>query len=373
MSRNRRGSKPRLVLLGGFLGSGKTTLMMNLGETLAAEGYSVAVVTNDQGEFLVDTAYARSRGVAAGEVLSGCFCCNFNDLVANLEGFETASKPDFIFAEPVGSCTDLAATVLAPLDLYHRDLVSLGPFLVLADGSRLNGEYRDLSLENPLTPKEVLLSHQIREAPHILLSKTDLCDPPALRHAETRLSALAPEATIIPCSTVTGEGLDVILGLIRSEQAYRVPPSVGIDYDVYAAAEAELGWYNGILTVKGESGFAVDELVLDLVEGIKNAFGTDVAHAKVWAATARGIIKISLAGGRIRADAAMEAGVAVTEAGLTVNLRVQRPPEEIREAVESLLAEVASGRNLIQSGYRWEALVPGAPRPTHRIADSGPG
>jgi G3E family GTPase len=45
----------RLVLIGGFLGAGKTTLMAQAGRRLAAQGKTVGFITNDQADQLVDT------------------------------------------------------------------------------------------------------------------------------------------------------------------------------------------------------------------------------------------------------------------------------------------------------------------------------
>jgi len=57
--------KGKLALVGGFLGSGKTTLLVALARALVERGETVAIVTNDQGDTLVDTRYARSRGITA--------------------------------------------------------------------------------------------------------------------------------------------------------------------------------------------------------------------------------------------------------------------------------------------------------------------
>ncbi len=47
--------KVKLAFIGGFLGAGKTSLMIELGKRLTLSGRRVALITNDQGEVLVDT------------------------------------------------------------------------------------------------------------------------------------------------------------------------------------------------------------------------------------------------------------------------------------------------------------------------------
>ncbi|HVX67547.1 MAG TPA: GTP-binding protein, partial [Bryobacteraceae bacterium] len=102
---------PLLVLVGGFLGAGKTTLLLRAAERLSASGKRVALVMNDQGGELVDTRAARSAGFAAGEVAGGCFCCRLSEFLACSERLLAEHRPEVILAEPVGSCTDLAATI----------------------------------------------------------------------------------------------------------------------------------------------------------------------------------------------------------------------------------------------------------------------
>ncbi len=362
---------PKLILIGGFLGSGKTTLMMAIGERLAGEGSTVAVVTNDQGEFLVDTAYAQSKGLAAGEVLGGCFCCNFGELTGILECFKDTASPDYILAEPVGSCTDLAATVIGPLALFHKNLVDLGPYLVLADGARLAGEYRDLNLEVPVSPREVLVSHQLREASRIVLSKDDLLTAGERSSAVLRLKNLVPGAEILPCSIPEGTGMSELMDWVKDPTPPALPEPVDIDYKVYAEAEAELGWYNGLCSlssaIESGTGFSPEDIVLDIITGIKADLGADAAHAKLLIATAEGSLKISLAGGRIQADSAMAPGTATEKAGLTLNIRALRTPEKLEALARRLISEVLERYRLIESNYRSEALIPGEPKPTHRL------
>ena len=73
--------KARYIMIGGFLGAGKTTAVGKLAARLTAQGRRVGLITNDQGRNLVDTAMLRSQGFATEEIPGGCFCCRFNSLV----------------------------------------------------------------------------------------------------------------------------------------------------------------------------------------------------------------------------------------------------------------------------------------------------
>src|SRR6476620_10884050 len=94
-------SAPRYVMIGGFLGSGKTTAIAALAQRLTRQGLRVGLITNDQGQNLVDTALLRSRGFATEEIPGGCFCCRFNSLVEAAERLTAAARPDVFIGEPV--------------------------------------------------------------------------------------------------------------------------------------------------------------------------------------------------------------------------------------------------------------------------------
>ncbi|MEE9497256.1 MAG: GTP-binding protein, partial [Desulfobacterales bacterium] len=106
-------TKPvKLIFAGGFLGSGKTTALAGLAKRSIERGMKVGIITNDQSENLVDTVIVREMltelGVPVEEVVKGCFCCKFDELINHMEKILT-HDPDVMMGEPVGSCTDFVA------------------------------------------------------------------------------------------------------------------------------------------------------------------------------------------------------------------------------------------------------------------------
>src|SRR2546422_8376293 len=65
----------RYIMIGGFLGAGKTTAMLRLARKLAGDGLRVGLITNDQSSGLVDTTLARASGLPVEEITGGCFFC----------------------------------------------------------------------------------------------------------------------------------------------------------------------------------------------------------------------------------------------------------------------------------------------------------
>src|SRR5438128_3926849 len=168
--------KARYLMIGGFLGAGKTTSVVRLAERLTKQGLHVGLITNDQGSELVDTAMLRSRGFATEEIPGGCFCCRFNSLVDAAHKLTAATRPDVFIAEPVGSCTDLVATVSYPLRRIYGESFSIAPLSVLIDPLRALRIFR---LEKGASFSEKVIyiyEKQLQEANLIVINKIDLID-----------------------------------------------------------------------------------------------------------------------------------------------------------------------------------------------------
>src|ERR1700722_14642230 len=118
MSETSDSTRPWVALVGGFLGAGKTTLILAAARELQRRGLRSAMVWNDQGKDLVDSRYASLSGVRSGEATGGCFCCRLSPLIGAIDALR-ARAPGLTFAEPVGGCTDLSAPVLRPLFEYR--------------------------------------------------------------------------------------------------------------------------------------------------------------------------------------------------------------------------------------------------------------
>src|SRR5262245_36691175 len=134
--RETRNDSPQYIMLGGFLGAGKTTAVSKLAHHLTSQGRRVGLITNDQGSELVDTAMLASHGFPVEEISGGCFCCRFNSLIEAAKKLSVENRPDVFIAEPVGSCTDLVATVTYPLRRIYGHNFSIAPLSVLLDPIR---------------------------------------------------------------------------------------------------------------------------------------------------------------------------------------------------------------------------------------------
>ncbi len=272
----------KFVLVGGFLGAGKTTTIARLARSYMEQGRKVGIVTNDQAQDLVDTNNLRSQGFDVGEVAGACFCCKFDDLVGTVESLDRNNRPDIILAEPVGSCTDLVATVIQPLKQLYEARFQIAPYAVILKPS----QGRRILRNEPGTgfsPKAAyILEKQLEEADLILINRIDELSPADLQELEGLLAAKYPATPRLRISARTGDGFEGLVEFLSQTGDFgrRI---LDIDYDVYAEGEAELGWLNSSVHVVSEAPFALDDLLLDLIGRLKETLGAEgfePAHLK---------------------------------------------------------------------------------------------
>jgi G3E family GTPase len=93
----------RVLLLTGFLGSGKTTVALQLARAAQAAGQRVALIVNERGETGVDNQLAARLGFDVRELLGGCICCSLiAELAPALESLAATRRPDLVMVESSG-------------------------------------------------------------------------------------------------------------------------------------------------------------------------------------------------------------------------------------------------------------------------------
>lgn len=366
--------RARYVMIGGFLGAGKTTSVAKLARHLSSQGLKVGLITNDQGAELVDTAMLRSSGFATEEIPGGCFCCRFNSLVDAANKLAESARPDVFVAEPVGSCTDLVATVTYPLRRMYGDHFSIAPLSVLVDPIRAR---RILGLaEGGRFSEKVLYIYrkQLEEADLIVINKSDLLHEPQLAELKAKLEAEFPKAEVLSISARDGQGLDEWFSAIASaEQA--AGDAMEVDYGVYADGEALLGWLNCTVALSAKAAFD-GNLLLEAIAGAAqrrlNEAGAEIAHLKMTLSPDDGlgdIAVINLVRNDVVPELSLELPELVTGGQLIVNCRAETAPEALLAAVHEALKEsAATFPGLEMRVEHSEHFRPGKPQPTHRVA-----
>jgi G3E family GTPase len=372
-------SKARYIMIGGFLGAGKTTAVARLAQRLSDQGLKVGLITNDQGRELVDTKMLRSKGFATEEIPGGCFCCRFNSLVDAADKLTAETQPDVFIAEPVGSCTDLVATVTYPLRRIYGDQFTVSPVSVLVDPVRAS---RILGLQEggSFSEKVVYIyKKQLEEADLIVINKVDLLPAAELEDLRSALVRGYPRAEVLAVSARAGTDLDRWFSRLESGEQ-QSPQTMDVDYDVYADGEALLGWYNSTVEFHSTRPFDAESLLLQLCEEIQTrlrANEAEVAHLKMTLspddALAGEIAAVNLVRNDVVPELSLKLPEPVTGGQLILNLRAEASPELLVECVaESLVALEKSQPGLRATTAHLEHFRPGRPQPTHRDRTGGP-
>jgi G3E family GTPase len=361
----------RYVMIGGFLGAGKTTMIGRLAKHYTDRGLKVGIVTNDQAFGLVDTLSLRAQGFDVGEVTGACFCCKFNDLIDVVGKLGAGERPDLILAEPVGSCTDLAATVLEPLRNLYGAEVELAPLAVLLKpehGDKILGNRGDVGF----SPKAAyIFLKQIEEADVVAVNKVDKLSAADVERLTALLRERFPGKEVLAVSAKDGTGLDQFIAAVDRPETPRTR-TPEMDYDVYAEGEAELGWLNCQASVSAPAGatFPLDAALIDLVERLAKACraaGVEPAHLKILAASGTDMAIANWVCSTQPPELSLAANVPVEQAELTVNARVAVAPEALDDLVRAALADWAKSRKLTHEVSNMQRFRPGRPMPTHRM------
>ena len=363
-------TQARYIMLGGFLGAGKTTAVAALAQHLTAKGLRVGLITNDQGSELVDTAMLRARGFATEEIPGGCFCCRFNSLVDAARCLDAATKPDVFIAEPVGSCTDLVATVTYPLRRIYGAEFVIAPLSVLVDpvrAERVLGLAEGKKFSDKVT---YIYRKQLEEADLIVVTKNELLPADRLQSLLARLAAEFPHAEILDVSVRENRGLDAwFMRLETGEQQQRA--TMEVDYELYAEGEALLGWLNATVQLASGTGFDSEVVLQLLARDIQRRLaGAEIAHLKMTLSPDGGLGDIAVIN-LVRSDFVPELSLRleapVTAGQLIINCRAEADPDLIREAVRHAVAGLAEKIvGLSAQLEHLESFRPGKPQPTHR-------
>ena len=366
-------NRVRFIMVGGFLGAGKTTTIARLAQHYINEGKKVGLVTNDQAYNLVDTQLLRAKGFDVGEVPGACFCCKFDDLIKTTSSLSDQHSPDIIISEPVGSCTDLVATVLEPLRQLYKDQFELGPLAVL-----LKPEHGRKILRNEqsgFSPKAAyIFLKQIEEADVVVLNKTDKLSVDEREELVELVGERYPDKRILATSAKHGDEFEAVINAV-SEMSHQHISFMDVDYKTYAEGEAELGWLNcqaDFNSIK-DGRFSLDDLVKSLVETIRDGLaqsGDEAAHLKILGQSGVDAAVANLVGAGVDVEMSLESEIKTTCASVIVNARVATDPETLEQLVRDSIESVANNNRLEFSVTGVQRFRPSPPVPTHRVTST---
>lgn len=197
------------IVIGGFLGSGKTTTVINLGKFLADKGHTVAIIVNEIGEIGIDGDLISKYGLETKEITNGCICCTLKVSMKNtLIELRRSYNPDFVIIEPSGIA--FPNMIKKEIELMNLGVsIKVSPLTTLIDGSRFKAIMK--SVKN-------YAIRQIEDADILVINKVDLIENLQLPVLEASVQQLNPKAKVIKMSSKSEDpGFNELLKMILPE------------------------------------------------------------------------------------------------------------------------------------------------------------
>jgi len=268
-----------LHLVSGFLGSGKTTSIITLCKHLMQASKKVAVITNDQGKYLVDTAFMRASDIPAMDVQSGCFCSNYQDFVKQLDELCATVDPDVVFAESIGSAGNLVGTVLQPL--LKSSIYTPSSLTALVDARLFLRLLRDEAL--PFSDSVcATFKSQLNESDLLIINKIDLLSSGHILEIRNRVETKFPNKKYLFQSAFSTEDIQNWYKNISALNVSKMNES-GLDTDLHQRALKRLKWMEKVYDLESENNVFDDiqhiiETMLDRLSGTART----IAHIKAY-------------------------------------------------------------------------------------------
>ena len=195
----------KLIILGGFLGSGKTSVLIPLAKEMVASAggadgsTKVAIIENEIGKVGVDTAFTEGSGLYTTELFNGCVCCTIaSSLMDSLVKLEEQMHPEFVILETTGLARPY--DVAQQLWEYYDEGMNI-TMITVVDASRWLRISRVAG---------ALVDEQVDHANYVLLNKIDLTDEATISEVEQKISDKCDGKLYRVSTTTDPEGTSAI-------------------------------------------------------------------------------------------------------------------------------------------------------------------
>jgi hypothetical protein len=282
---------------------------------------------------------------------------------------EREHRPDVILVEPVGSCVDLVATVVQPLLRFYEGKYEIAPYGVIlkpSHGRRILGGQANAGF----SPKAAyIFRKQLEEADFLIVNRIDQLTGEEVDALCALLDRERTGVPVIRMSARTGCGFEGLLEMLEQQGDFG-RRTLELDYDTYAEGEAELGWLNSSMRVRASASFALDDLLLGIINRLRTSLAqanAETAHVKAIGLSAGNHGVANLVSSDSPAELSLPSGCHAETADVIVNARVATAPDVLRQLVQQAVSEACDASGAEVDLRQVQSFRPGRPEPTHRL------
>lgn len=198
-----------ILVIGGFLGAGKTSFVLRLARQLVdVRQRKVAIIENEAGKVGVDDARLRAEGLTVREVFGGCVCCSMGaNLMVTLGQIEREIKPDVVILEPSGVASPGG---IRQLLMSGSKTVERVRMAVLFDAERFKAFHR---VAGPF------IEDSLKVADVAVVNKVDLVDSAIAMDLVDRLVQMGGGKPVVAMSAKDGRGVEEVMRELMGEEA----------------------------------------------------------------------------------------------------------------------------------------------------------
>ncbi|WP_406657346.1 GTP-binding protein [Methanolobus sp. ZRKC2] len=276
----------KVIIIGGFLGSGKTTTLRNLGKHLSDKGHKIAIIVNEVGEVGVDGETISSGGLVTKELTNGCICCSLQaSLKSTLLTIIGDFDPDVVIVEPTGIAFPLQ--IKEHIELMDIGDVSFAPVVTIVDASRLGVEWDQI-------PR--FIENQIVESEIVCINKIDLADGDAIASSTQKVLEINSDVIVVEFSAKNvDEKFERFMDLLTGESELHQQRE-----DLNSIEESGVGAYAGEYSISSNGMHSdkvttmLDNLLMDIKDKVRAVNPDFVGHIKFNFKYSEGLVKGSL-------------------------------------------------------------------------------
>lgn len=361
------------MIIGGFLGAGKTTSILSIAKDMLSEGKRIGIITNDQGSISADTEFLKHQGLQVLEINGGCLCSNLDQLEEKIKAIQNNDKLDIIFVEPVGCCTDIVATIMKPIKEskngwreYH-----ILPLSVILDPIILK---EVIQKKDKNIPKEIeyLIQKQLEEADVIVLNKIDYLCKADVSELSEYITEKYPKKKMVLISASQNIGIQEwiyeIFQMNLNSELYE-NQYIDINYDQYMKAEKEIGWLNLSceFTVKEQISAVI--LITSLADKIKDMVkksNNEIAHLKIFFYNNDASCQLNSIGVSSENVIDHRLKKSIKYGNLIINIRAYIKPDQLKNIAHSALNDTFYEVDGTLNNLQMECFSPIKAKPVYR-------